>query len=251
MTQSHPDKYGVGMLSMGLAVICFLFVIVLLSLLILTRHRFMPRTRSQKVFWIGNAVMWPLAIASWPLASWAAWHLVVIADYGWDAYANGLRLVNKHGLLSDGRFLSTFWAAAFGPMIITYDLLTVIPLTLWYAHFRFDRDTPRSVLLSGTVRLDGGPLPRALVGFHGAAADAVGPCPTALANEAGWYAVELQPGRYRVTVEHATVALPAASGDPAQTPLQFAWEQVGLADQDLDVRTWSEPAPQPATAARV
>jgi hypothetical protein len=248
---THPDKYSVGLLSMGLMVVGFVCVIVLFVVLILNSHRFMPRTRSQTVYWIGTAVMWPLMIAAWPLASFAAWHLVVIADCGWEAYADGLRLVNKHGLLSNGRFLSTFWAAAYGPAIMTFDLLTVIPFTLWHAHFRWDQAAPQSVFLSGIVRLDGEPLPRALVCFYDATGDSTRGWPTALANEAGWYAVELPPATYRVTVEHATVALPAKYADPAQTPLQFAGEQLGPVEQDLKVTTWTERASQPMDIATI
>ena len=245
---THADKYGVGLLSMGLMVAGVLIVMILLTVLILTRHRFMPRTRSQTVYWIGAAIMWPLMIAALPLASFASWHLVVIADFGWDAYAHGLRLVNKHGLLNDGRFLSTFWAAAWGAGLITFYVLTVIPFTLWHLHFRSDGHAPTSVSLTGTVRLDGEPLPRALLTFHSVAMDTARSCATALANDVGWYGVDLPAGRYHVTIESAIVALPVKYGDPAQTPLQVACAQLGPAERDLDVQTWSAPVPQPVMA---
>src|SRR5260370_41979023 len=111
---AHPDKYVVGLLGLGMAALGVLIALAVLVMVCLNAHRVLPRRRFRTTYWIGMAVLAPLALAACLLTPRVVGDVAVIASFGWDAYAEGLRVVNKHGQLSDGRYLSVFWAAAFG-----------------------------------------------------------------------------------------------------------------------------------------
>lgn len=145
---SHPDKYAVGLLSLGMMFLSLVIGIVVLVVAFLHAHRVLPRRRSRLVFWLGMAVMVPLPLISFPLAPELMHALAVIGSFGWEAYENGLRVVSKHGELSDGRFLSVFWSAAMGIGILVLDFCWLIPITVWYCHFN-PRPEPRTESASG------------------------------------------------------------------------------------------------------
>ena len=131
----HPDHYAVGLLSFGMMVVAFVGGFVLTLLACAKAHRVLPARRRRATYWIGMALLASLCLATFPLAPKLMRALAVIASFGWDAYAGGLRVVNKHGLLSDGRFLSVFWAAATGVGCLVLDFFWVIPIAAWYCHF--------------------------------------------------------------------------------------------------------------------
>jgi hypothetical protein len=131
----HPDQYAVGLLGFGMMVVGFPIIFALTVVAGLNSHRLLPERRSRASYWIGMALMVPLALVTFPLSPELMRALAVVASFGWDAYADGLRMINKHGLLSDGRFLSVFWTAATGVGCIVLDFFWVIPITAWYFHF--------------------------------------------------------------------------------------------------------------------
>ncbi|MBO0698618.1 MAG: hypothetical protein J2P46_09505, partial [Zavarzinella sp.] len=91
---------------------------------------------SRTLYWAGLLVIVPLGLATMPTAPKVMRAVTVIASFGWDAYAGGLRVVSKHGELSDGRFLSTFWSAATGVGSIVLEFVWVIPVLAWHYRFR-------------------------------------------------------------------------------------------------------------------
>src|SRR4051794_5174083 len=103
---SHPDKYAVGLLGLGMLFLALVIGLAVYVVAILNAHRVLPRRRSRLIFWLGMAVMAPLPLVSFPLAPELMHALAVIGSFGREAYDNGLRVVSKHGELSDGRFLS-------------------------------------------------------------------------------------------------------------------------------------------------
>src|SRR4051812_11263024 len=109
---SHPDKYLVGLLSLGMAAVGMLTIAGLALVACAKAHWVLPRNRSRTTYWVGMVVLAPLWLATFPLSPKVMGAVAVIASFGWDAYADGLRVAGKHGQLSDGRFLSVFWAAA-------------------------------------------------------------------------------------------------------------------------------------------
>jgi hypothetical protein len=132
---SHPDKYAVGLLGFGMMVVAFMSIFALAVIACMNAQRVVPQRRSRTTYWIGMTLMVPLALATFPLAPRAMQALAVITSFSWDAYAEGLRVVNKHGQLSDGRFLSVFWSAAMGVGCIVLDFFWVIPIGAWHCRF--------------------------------------------------------------------------------------------------------------------
>ena len=155
---SHPDKYAVGLLGLGMAALALLMGLGIAVFVCCNTHRFLPLRRSRTTYWIGMALMVPPWLATFPLAPKAMQALAVIASFGWDAYADGLRVISKHGQLSDGRFLGVFWAAAMGVGCVVLDFSWVIPVTAWHCHFNPSRKLQGGVAPTGVVRLDGEPL---------------------------------------------------------------------------------------------
>jgi hypothetical protein len=139
---SHPDKFVVGTLGLGMAALGLLIAFVALVIVCLNAHRVLPRSRSRRTYWIGMAVLIPLALAACLLTPRFIGNVAVIASFGWDAYADGLRVVNKHGQLSDGRYLGLFWAAAFGSWWFPACFLLSIPVVAWHFHFN-PKKTPQ------------------------------------------------------------------------------------------------------------
>ncbi len=132
---SHPDHYAVGLLGLGLGAVAFLGIFALTLLACHYAERVLPQRRSRTTYWLGMAVLALLCIATFPLAPKVMRAAAVIASFGWDAYAGGLRVVSKHGQLADGRFLGVFWTAAMGVGCLVLDFWWVIPATAWYVHF--------------------------------------------------------------------------------------------------------------------
>jgi hypothetical protein len=131
----HPDDVAVGLLGLAMAAVAFLGILAFTVIACAKAHRLLPERRSRAVYWIGMAVMVPLCLVTFPIAPLVMQALAVIGEFGWDAYAGGLRVVDKHGLLSDGQFLSVFWTAAMGIGCIVLDFWWVIPITVWHCHF--------------------------------------------------------------------------------------------------------------------
>src|SRR6478672_7727651 len=111
---THPDNVAVGLLGLAMFAMGALTVIILTIVAAHFSYRFLPLRRSRTMFWIGIVIGVTFALAVLLVAAKAMHALAVIASFGWDAYADGLRVINKHGQLSDGRFLSIVWAAASG-----------------------------------------------------------------------------------------------------------------------------------------
>jgi hypothetical protein len=161
---SHPDKYAVGLLGFGMMAVAFLGILALAVVACANAHRVLPGRRSRTTYWVGMAVMGPLALATFPLAPKAMQALAVIASFGWDAYAEGLRVVSKHGQLSDGRFLSVFWSAAVGVGCIALDFFWAIPITAWHCHFNPRRGPGDAASPAGVARMHGAVAPGASAG---------------------------------------------------------------------------------------
>lgn len=132
---THPDKYGVGLLTLSMVTFAFLILFGVSLLAIHNAHRVLPANRFRTTYWIGMVLMVPLWIAIFPLAPRVSQAVAVIASFGWDAYDGGLRVVNRHCQLSDGRFLSVFWAAAAHVGCMVLDFCWVIPVAAWHYHF--------------------------------------------------------------------------------------------------------------------
>ena len=183
----------------------------------------------------------PLAVLL--VAAKALQALAVIASFGWDAYADGVRVINKHGELSSGGHVSAFWAAAIGAGTFLLLLLAVAPLTIWVLHFHRNRDTRTTLQLTGVVRLYGQPLPRALVTFYLVAGTKRRGYIAVRTNTNGEYQLYDVPLRaLRVTVQDKAGRVPREYGDPAQTPLEFVGNQLGVVTYDLDLPLASGPA---------
>ena len=131
---AHPDKSVVGLLGLGMAAFGTLIGLVVLVIVCLNAHRVLPRRRSRMTYWIGMAVLVPVAVAACLLTPKILGDAAVIASFGWDAYAEGLRVINKHGQLSDGRYLGVFWAAVFGAGWFPIWFLTAVPVVAWHCH---------------------------------------------------------------------------------------------------------------------
>ena len=152
---AHPDKSVVGLLGLGMAALGVLIALAVLVLVGLNAHRVLPRHRSRTTYWIGLAVLAPLALAACLLTPRVVGDVAVIASFGWDAYAEGLRVINKHGQLSDGRYLGVFWAAAVGAWWFPIWFLFAIPVVAWHCHFNPRRLPGHGVDRTVVVRVDG------------------------------------------------------------------------------------------------
>jgi hypothetical protein len=232
---SHPDKWAVGPLGLGLAALGLLLDLVVLVLVCRNAYRVLPLRRSRPTYWIGMAVLVPAFLAAALLTPMVVGRVAVIASFGWEADAEGLRVVNKHGQLSDGRFLGVFWAAAFGAGWFPIWGLLTIPVVAWYTHFNPGRRLACGVAPAGVVRLDGQPIPNARVTFHVEAGRAHRAYAAVDADESGRYEFRWLPLRYRVTVAADGVHIPPWYVEPGQTPLEFAWDQLGSVAQDLEL----------------
>lgn len=246
----HPEPYAVGMLTLAMAAVGCVIVVVFTAVACLKAHRFLPSLRARTVYWVGLALTLPLPFVALFMGE-ALRNLAVIPSFGWDAYAGGLRIVTKHGLLSDGRYLPVFWQAACGAGTVVLVVFSMTPLMVWCLHFHFGPD-PHAIQLTGVVRLDGRPLPRALVAFHLAEGREFAAYAVAETDEAGRYAVHDLPARsFRVTVAaDEAAAAPPGYGNPARTPLEYIPDRVGPVTWDLELRSSPEgPTPNPSMAS--
>src|SRR5687768_15923795 len=225
----HPEPYAVGMLSLAMVAVGGLTALAVAAVAVLNSHRFLPPPRSRTIYWVGLALTLALPFAALLVTGAALADLAVIASFGWDAYAGGLRVVNKHGLLSDGRYLPVCWqAAAVGGTVVIL-MFSLTPVTVWLLHFHFSRDPSQAAQLTGVVRLDGRPLPRALVAFHLAEGREFSAYAVVETDEAGRYAVHDLPARtVRGTVAaDEAAAVPPGHGNPARTPLEHTSDRLG------------------------
>jgi hypothetical protein len=136
---THPEPYAVGMLSLAMAAVGCVVVVAFTAVACLNAHHFLPSPRARTVYWVGLALTLPLPFAALLFTGEALGNLAVIASFGRDAYDGGLRVVNKHGLLSDGRFLPVFWQAAGGAGTVVLLMFSMTPLTVWCLHFHLGR----------------------------------------------------------------------------------------------------------------
>ena len=162
----HPESFAVGMLSLGMAAVGCVIVVAFTAVAGLNAHRFLPSPRARTVYWVGLVLTLALPFAALLFTGEALGDVAVIASFGRDAYDGGLRVVNKHGLLSDGRFLPAFSQAAAVAGTVVILVLSMAPVAVWVTHFHLGRDPRDAARLTGVVRLDGRPLSRALVAFH-------------------------------------------------------------------------------------
>ncbi len=71
-----------------------------------------------------------LPVGMWCMSQGSRIPIIVLA-YGYDEYAAGLWIINKHGDLSDGRTLSDFWNGVWGAMIFLSLPVAVLPLCVF------------------------------------------------------------------------------------------------------------------------
>jgi len=72
-------------------------------------------------------------------------------------YTDGVRVVNKHGLLTNGQYLGVFWTAAIGGWILPGMMLLLSPMVAWYVHF--NPVTPPTASKSGVDQDRSSPPP--------------------------------------------------------------------------------------------
>ena len=233
---THPDSYIVGMFGLAMFGVGAITIMTGAAVAGLQSHRFLPLYRPRILFWIGLPVLLALPLAVLLVAARAMQALAVIASFGWDAYADGVRVINKHGELSSGGHVSAFWAGAIGAGTVLLMLLAVVPLTVWVLHFHRNRDPRTTLQLTGVVRLDGRPLPRARVTFYLIAGAKRRGYIAVRTDTNGYYLVYDVPLRtFRITVADRNGQVPREYRDPVQTPLEFGGTQSGVVTHNLDL----------------
>jgi hypothetical protein len=107
------------------AVACVTFAVGLSSVL--------PRIRCGK--WTRRIVSAALFLVALPAFIWCATHgskaLLVVLAYGFDEYTAGLRIINKHGELSDGRSISDLWMGVCGALLFLSVAVPTLPLVVF------------------------------------------------------------------------------------------------------------------------
>lgn len=141
---AHPEHAAVGLLTLALVAAGTLLAVAVGMALWLYSDRVFHLRRSRAVYWVGVAVLAPIVVASVPLAAAASKAVAVVGFAGWDAYSNGLRVISKHGQLSDGRYLSVFWAAVLGAVLWTTLVLIAGVASAWHLHFHPPRVSGRA-----------------------------------------------------------------------------------------------------------
>jgi hypothetical protein len=233
---THPDSYIVGMLGLAVFAVGAITIMTGAAVTGLQSHRFLPLYRSRTLFWIGMPVLLALPLAILLVAARAMQALAVIASFGWDAYADGVRVINKHGELSSGGHVSAFWAAAIGAGTVLLMLLAVVPLTVWVLHFHRNRDPRTTLQVTGMVRLNGQPLPRALVTFYLVAGEKRRGYIAVRTDATGCYQVyDLPLKTFRITIADNSAQVSREYSDPARTPLEFVGTQLGVVTHNLDL----------------
>jgi hypothetical protein len=99
-----------------------------------TQARWQRIPRPLYVLGITLFVIFPVpAMTQWfPLMEYVG----ISCAYGRDAYADGLRLVDKHGNLNDGRVLPDIWRVIVYTGVCVLFLWSSLPLTVFYMLFR-------------------------------------------------------------------------------------------------------------------
>lgn len=132
----------------------------------------LPRVRIGK--WSRRLISAGLFITAMPVviwsSMWASNAAVIVLAYGYDAYAGGLWIVNKHGDLSDGSRLSDIWHGVWGAFMFLSFAWPLLPLMV----FRFvsdrpeerDADSGEAYFWRGKVRLAHGAHAQALSDFQ-------------------------------------------------------------------------------------
>src|SRR5262245_11325333 len=151
----HPERYAVGMLGLAMVAVGGLTAVAATLFVGFNSHRYLPTRCSRLTYWVGLALTLALPVAALLVTGAALADLAVIASFGWDAYSGGLHVVNKHGLLSDGRYLPVFWQAAWGAGTVVILMFSMTPVAVWLMHFHLSRDPSQAAPLTGVVRLDG------------------------------------------------------------------------------------------------
>ena len=230
----HPDSNLVGLLFLAMVAVGALAAIIVCVTLGIKSYRFLPLRRSRTTFWIGMILTSVFALAALLVAGWSMRTLAVIASCGWDAYDGGLRVVNKHGLLSDGRYLGIFWHAATGAGTAMIMFSAIIPAVVWWGHYNPSRNPKLFLQLSGTVYLNDQPLPRALVTFYLVVGEKLRGYIAVDTDENGGYEFHNPPLKpLKITVAGAEV--PPEYADPASTPLQFVGDRIGEVTYDISI----------------
>jgi hypothetical protein len=132
---THPEDGTVAVLTLAFAAVGTWLALAAGVVLWLNTGRLLPSRRSRAAYWVGVALLAPAILTAVPVAATATKAVGVIASRGWDASAGGLRVVNKHGLLSDGSYLSAVWTAAMAPLIWTAMLLLAVMAAVWHLHY--------------------------------------------------------------------------------------------------------------------
>lgn len=233
---THPDSYIVGMLGLAMFAVGAITIMTATAVVGLRSHRFLPLYRSRILFWIGMPVLVALPLAVLLVAARAMQALAVIESFGWDAYADGVRVISKHGELSSGGHVSAFWAAAMGAGTVLLMLLALVPLTVWVLHFHRNRDPRTTLQLTGVVRLNGQPLLRALVIFYLVAGEKRRGYIAVRTDTTGSYQVfDLPLETFRITLADNMGRVPRECTDPSRTPLEFVGTQLGVVTHNLDL----------------
>ena len=58
--------------------------------------------------------------------------MVIVLAYGYEAYAAGLWIINKHGELSDGRSLSDVWMGVWGAVMVVSLMVSTLPAWVFF-----------------------------------------------------------------------------------------------------------------------
>jgi hypothetical protein len=140
----HPEHATVALLSLSFVAVGTLSAFAVGVVFWCNTARLLPSRRSRTAYWVGVAFFALVVLPAVPFTTEVSKAVAVIASLGWDAHSDGLRVVNKHGLLSDGRYLSSIWTAAIVPMMWTMILLVVFVAAGWHIHFHPPRVTAGS-----------------------------------------------------------------------------------------------------------
>jgi hypothetical protein len=59
--------------------------------------------------------------------------LLVVLAFGFDEYTAGLRIINKHGELSNGHSISDFWMGVWGALLFLSVAVPMLPLVVFWS----------------------------------------------------------------------------------------------------------------------
>jgi hypothetical protein len=136
MYPNPADANLTGLVGLFLCGTGLLVALVWLGILsVLPLHSLLPCRDRRVVYWLGMLFFAPVLVFSVPCVATALQALAVIATLGWEDYAGGVRVVDKHGLLTNGQYLGVFWTAAIGGWMLPGMILLLSPMVAWYVHF--------------------------------------------------------------------------------------------------------------------